>query len=76
MKKLNLSGVILIGCCCAVVFVGFAVSLNCTGVVSNLRDGPLRWLGQIDWTVPVSTGPSGWSLTLFFDQNFVGVGVN
>lgn len=58
-------------------FVGLAIALNCGNVINQIREGSgLSYLGQINWTVPVSTGPSGWTLTLFFDQDFNGVGVN
>ncbi|ODN02934.1 hypothetical protein Ocin01_03765 [Orchesella cincta] len=57
----------------AVVAISFA--LDCSDVIRKEQEGVLSWLGNITFNAPVSTGPSGWTLTLFFDRNFTGVGV-
>lgn len=55
--------------------IAISVGLDCSRVIEKESEGVLNWLGMISFVVPVSTGPSGWTLTLFFDQNFTGVGV-
>ncbi len=55
--------------------IAFSLGLDCSNVITKESEGVLNWLGQINWTTPVSTGDSGWTLTMIFDQNFTGVGV-
>ncbi|CAL8127383.1 unnamed protein product [Orchesella dallaii] len=54
--------------------VAISVALDCSNVIEKESEGVRNWLGNITFIAPVPT-VTGWTLTLFFDRNFTGVGV-
>jgi len=70
-----------LGFCLLILFSGFEATrlanpFPCSSIVVKEQQGVLSYLGNVTFTVPVSTTSDGWSAILTFDQQFTGVGVS